>query len=66
VGAGALGSVFGCLLKDAGAEVGLVEPSERLEDIRTRGLTVTGLFGEHRADGFELYSTADQVPADRY
>jgi len=66
VGAGALGSVFGCLLKDAGAEVGLVEPSERLEDIRTRGLTVTGLFGEHRADGFELYSTADQVPAGRY
>ena len=63
VGAGALGSVFGCLLRDRGHEVGFVEPGERLEDIRARGLTVTGLFGEHRAGGFELYSSADQVPA---
>ncbi|MGC8861892.1 MAG: ketopantoate reductase family protein, partial [Armatimonadota bacterium] len=62
VGAGALGSVFGCLLRHSGHEIGFVEPGDRLEDIRVRGLTVTGLFGEHRASGFELYSSADQVP----
>lgn len=51
VGAGAIGSVFGCLLKDKGHEVGLLEPSSRLEDVRELGLRVTGLFGEHRCDG---------------
>ena len=62
VGAGALGSVFGCLLKDTGHEVGFVEPGERLNDVRERGLTVTGLFGEHHSSGFELYPSADAVP----
>ena len=66
VGAGALGSVFGCLLRDKGHEVGLLEPSSRLDDVRELGLTVTGLFGEHHCDGFELYALPDDVPAGRY
>lgn len=66
IGAGALGSVFGCLLRDKGHEVGFVEPTDRLEDIRQTGLRVTGLFGEHRCDGFELYSSGNQVPHDYY
>ncbi len=63
VGAGALGSVFGCLLRDRGHEIGLLEPSARLGDIRDMGLTVSGLFGDHHCEGFGLYSSADQVPA---
>lgn len=66
VGAGALGSVFGCLLRAAGHEVGLLEPSERLDDARRLGLTVTGLFGEHRCEGFELYNLAEDVPEGRH
>lgn len=66
VGAGALGSVFGCLLKDKGHEVGLLEPSSRLDDVRELGLRVSGLFGEHKCSGFTLYSSHLDVPADYY
>lgn len=66
VGAGALGSVFGCLLRDKGHEVGLLEPSSRLDDVRELGLRVTGLFGEHECSGFELYPSHLDVPADYY
>lgn len=66
VGAGALGSVFGCLLKDKGHEVGLLEPSSRLDDIRELGLGVSGLFGEHARNGFALYSSHIDVPAGHY
>lgn len=66
VGAGALGSVFGCLLRDKGHEVGLLEPSSRLDDARELGLRVSGLFGEHACAGFALYSSHLDVPADYY
>lgn len=66
VGAGAIGSVFGCLLKDKGHEVGLLEPSSRLDDIRELGLRVSGLFGDHKCDGFALYSSHLDVPTDYY
>jgi len=66
VGAGALGSVFGCLLRDKGHEVGLLEPSSRLDDVRELGLRATGLFGEHHCEGFALYASADDAPADYY
>ena len=66
MGAGALGSVFGCLLRDKGHEVGLLEPSSRLDDVRELGLRATGLFGEHHCEGFALYASADDAPADYY
>lgn len=66
VGAGALGSVFGCLLKDKGHEVGLLEPSSRLDDVRALGLRVSGLFGEHECSGFALYASHLDVPAGYY
>jgi len=66
VGAGALGSVFGCLLKDSGHEAALLEPSNRLDDIRQSGLKVSGLFGEHERRDFELYSSAEEVPIGRH
>lgn len=66
VGAGALGSVFGCLLRDKGHEVGFLQPGAKLDDIRELGLTVTGLFGEHHCTGFSLYNSPDQVPTDYY
>jgi 2-dehydropantoate 2-reductase len=66
MGAGALGSVFGCLLKDKGHELGLLEPSSRLDDVRELGLRVSGLFGKHVCTGFALYSSHLDVPADYY
>lgn len=66
VGAGALGSVFGCLLRDKGHEVGLLEPSSRLDDASELGLRVSGLFGEHACTRFALYSSHLDVPANYY
>ena len=66
VGAGALGSVFGGLLRAKGYDVGLLEPSSRLDDVKELGLTVSGLFGEKRATGFSLYSSHEHVPAGYY
>jgi len=66
VGVGALGSVFGCLLRDKGHEVGLLQPGPRLEDIRKSGITVSGLFGDHSRGDFALYSSYNDVPANYY
>lgn len=57
-GAGALGAVFGGFLKLAGDEVTLLGRPANLEAIDRSGLRIDGLWGEHRADGFALASTA--------
>lgn len=66
VGAGALGSVFGCLLRKMGHEVDLLEPGPRLQDIAERGLKLSGLFGEHECGDFGLYSSANELPERRH
>jgi len=47
LGAGALGSVFGGLLQLAGHEVCFVGRGAHLEALRTQGLKLTGIWGEH-------------------
>jgi len=48
VGAGAMGSLFGCLLKEAGEDVTLVDVwKEHVEAVNKRGLRVYGVSGEH-------------------
>ena len=66
MGAGALGSVFGCLMRDGGHEVALLEPGPRLEDVRELGLRVSGLFGDHYRRDFTLHSAADEAESGRY
>jgi len=53
-GAGALGSVFGALLRAQGHEVALLGRPEHLEAIARDGLRLDGIWGEHHARGFEL------------
>lgn len=50
-GAGALGSVFGGLLANAGMPVTLLGRAPHMDAIRSRGLVVDGLFGMHRVTG---------------
>lgn len=57
-GAGALGSVFGGFLRIAGNAVTLLGRPAHLEAIRARGLHIDGLWGEHRATGFDLATEA--------
>lgn len=66
VGAGALGSVFGCLLRDNGHEIGILQPSKRIDDIKNLGLTVSGLFGDHHCSDLTLYPSHLDVPANYY
>ena len=48
LGAGAIGSVIGGLLADAGHDVTLLGRPWHLEAVRRQGLAITGLWGEHR------------------
>lgn len=59
-GAGALGSVFGGLLQEAGHHVSLLARPPHLEAIAAHGLRIDGLWGEHHVHGLQLAS----VPAD--
>ena len=47
-GAGALGQAIGCLLAADGHRVDLVLRPRFVETLQTAGLTVTGIFGDHR------------------
>jgi 2-dehydropantoate 2-reductase len=53
-GCGAIGSVFGCLLRAAGHEVALLGRASHLKAIRDSGLRLDGIWGDHYADGFNL------------
>jgi 2-dehydropantoate 2-reductase len=48
MGAGALGSVFGGLLKHAGQPVAFRGRGPHFEHLRTRGLLIDGIWGEYR------------------
>src|SRR5215470_1662574 len=53
-GAGAIGSVVGGMLHDAGHDVTLLGRRAHLEAIARSGLKITGLFGERIVKGLKL------------
>jgi 2-dehydropantoate 2-reductase len=55
MGAGALGSVFGGLLAEHGHNVTFVGTDEHLLAMRKEGLTITGIWGEHRIPEVKAY-----------
>jgi 2-dehydropantoate 2-reductase len=57
-GCGAIGSVFGCLLKEAGHDVDLLGREVHLDAIRAGGLHLNGIWGEHYAEGFNVATRA--------
>lgn len=61
VGLGALGTVFGCLLGAAGHEVHGVARGGALPEIRSNGLRVDGIWGDHRSRPARLFGTAGDV-----
>lgn len=60
-GAGALGSVCGCLLRGAGYAVTLLGRATHLEAIAADGLHLEGIWGVHHATGFDLVTDAAQA-----
>ena len=61
LGAGAIGSVFGCLLATGGHEVTLVGREKHIDAIRRRGLRMDGLWGEREVQEFNLVTAPDQI-----
>ncbi len=53
-GCGAIGSALGCLLREAGHDVTLLGREWHLNAIRSTGLRMDGIWGEHYATGFHL------------
>jgi 2-dehydropantoate 2-reductase len=62
-GCGAIGSVFGCLLREAGHDVDLLGREVHLNAIRRGGLRLDGIWGEHYAKGFNLATRATDLSA---
>src|SRR2546427_5160195 len=60
-GAGALGSVFGGLLRRAGHPVTLLGRGAHLDAIAAHGVRIGGLWGEHVVTGFAGAYSAPQL-----
>jgi 2-dehydropantoate 2-reductase len=57
-GCGAIGSIFACLLRQAGHDVTLLGRPSHLDAIGFQGLYLDGIWGSHYASGFRLVATA--------
>jgi 2-dehydropantoate 2-reductase len=64
-GCGAIGSAFGCLLRQAGHKVTLLGREWHLDAIRSHGLRMDGIWGSHQAAGFQFATRVSDL-SDRY
>jgi 2-dehydropantoate 2-reductase len=53
MGAGAVGSAFGGFLRKSGHDVTLVGRTDHMDAITQNGLRISGIWGDHRVDGFQ-------------
>ena len=53
-GAGAVGQAVGCMLAADGHDVDMIVRERFIKPLNTRGLTVTGIFGDHRVDSADM------------
>jgi 2-dehydropantoate 2-reductase len=61
-GAGAIGSVIGGMLAESGHEVALVGRAAHMEGIRSDGLRITGLLGEHTVTSLAACAALADLP----
>jgi 2-dehydropantoate 2-reductase len=66
IGAGAIGSVVGGFLQQAGHQVELLGRAAHLEAIRVQGLRIYGIWGEHTIHGMGLHTIPDSIPRASY
>jgi 2-dehydropantoate 2-reductase len=62
LGAGAIGSVFGGLLAQAGHRVTLIGRPAHVSSIADTGLFIDGIWGEHRVKNVACYSSVADIP----
>jgi len=63
-GCGAVGSVFACFLRAAGHRVSVLARAAQVDAIRSRGLHVTGIWGDHHAEGLDASESGADLAAD--
>ncbi len=63
LGAGAIGSVFGGLLAQAGHNVTLIGRQEHLTAIAEKGLFIDGIWGSHCVKNLACYMSVAQMPS---
>lgn len=63
MGAGAIGSVVGGFLAEAGHEVTLVGRAAHVEAVRTDGLHITGIWGEHHVHSMRVLISTEGLEA---
>ena len=66
MGAGAIGSVLGGFLTKGGHAVTLVGRANHMEAIRRNGLTISGIFGEHRIENLRPCVSVNEAAAAAY
>lgn len=66
MGAGAIGSVFGGLLAEAGHAVTLVGREPHMRQIREGGLLITGIWGEHRVAIERCFAATDGLRGETF
>lgn len=64
-GSGAVGTLLGGLLANEGHEVVFVGRSWNVEAIRTKGIRISGLWGNHTVAPQPAYESPDEIPEDR-
>jgi 2-dehydropantoate 2-reductase len=64
MGAGAMGSVFGGFLADAGHRVVMIARKAHADAITKKGLFIHGIWGERRADSLSVYTSLADTPDD--
>jgi len=62
IGAGAIGSVLGGLLAKSGHDVTLLGRAWHLDVVQQRGLTITGIWGEHHIRNLTTATRLDDIP----
>jgi len=66
MGAGAIGSVLGGYMALAGHDVSLVGRKPHMEAIRSRGLRIEGIWGEHLVPGLRTFVDAGELPTQNW
>ncbi|MBM3333161.1 ketopantoate reductase family protein [Candidatus Sumerlaeota bacterium] len=66
LGAGAIGSVIGGFLGRAGHDVTLVGRREHMAAIASRGLRITGIWGEYEIGGLRTSESVSQVAGEQF
>jgi len=65
-GLGALGHVFAAFLQKAGHTVSSVGRAYIVEKVRQKGISVTGIWGEHQVELSGIYTSISEIPTQTY